>query len=136
MKLVSFRVEMFKSIIDSGWVRVSDLTTIVGKNEAGKTSLLKALHKLKPFNPEPYSMENEWPRGHRPQRNPKHVVCRAKFALSDDEITDLTAIAGRNVPFTEIEVSRSYEGNLEIVFEAGLFDERLRPNQFDSAAIV
>lgn len=74
MRLVEFRVQMYRSIIDSSWVKVNPLTVVVGKNESGKTTLLKALHKLKPFAPEPYSMDSEWPRGRRQERNPKQIA--------------------------------------------------------------
>ena len=49
MDLICFRVTMYKGILDSGWVEVNPLTVLVGKNESGKTSLLKALHKLNPY---------------------------------------------------------------------------------------
>ena len=81
MKLKRFRVQMFKCILDSGWVDVTDLTVLVGKNEAGKTSLLKALQKFNPLTPEPYSMAREWPRGHRGERSDSQVVCQAEFRL-------------------------------------------------------
>ena len=48
MKLIEFNVRMFRSITDSGWVKLDDIAVIVGKNESGKTSLLKALWKLMP----------------------------------------------------------------------------------------
>ena len=44
MDLTALRVTMYKGIIDSGWVDVNRLTVLVGKNESGKTSLLRALH--------------------------------------------------------------------------------------------
>ena len=53
MDLIKFRVTMYKGIKDSRWVDVNDLTVLVGKNESGKTSLLKALHKLNPYVPDP-----------------------------------------------------------------------------------
>lgn len=48
MKLTKFRVQNFKSFVDSGWVDCQDVTAIAGVNEAGKSNLLKALWKLKP----------------------------------------------------------------------------------------
>lgn len=131
VKISAYRIRMYKSIIDSGWIQVSPLTTLVGKNEAGKTSLLKALHKLNPFKPEPYSMDREWPRGHRKDRNPGHVVCRARFTLNEDEISPLSEIAGQPFPTTELEVTRTYAGELEVLFPEHLFTEKLRPNQID-----
>jgi recombinational DNA repair ATPase RecF len=75
LKLIAFRIRMYKNIADSGRVEVENLTVIVGKNEAGKTSLLRALHKFKPFKPDPYSIEREWPRGNRRSRTDTQVVC-------------------------------------------------------------
>ncbi len=46
MKLVKFRIQNFRSIIDSGWIDVNDLTCFVGLNEAGKSNLLLALSKF------------------------------------------------------------------------------------------
>ncbi|MYC77156.1 AAA family ATPase [Candidatus Poribacteria bacterium] len=119
MKLTEFRVCMYKGIIDSGWVDVNDLTVLVGKNESGKTSLLKALHKLNPYKSETeesesYNNTKEWPRGRRVESSEEHVVCRAKFQLSDEEKTELAQIAeGETLPET-VEVSRNYAGQLEI----------------------
>lgn len=121
MKLTEFRVCMYKGIYDSGWVDVNDLTVLVGKNESGKTSLLKALHKLNPYKsetnePEPYKRTKEWPRGRRVESSEEHVVCRAKFQLSDEEKAELAQIAeGDTFPDT-VEVSRNYAGQLEISF--------------------
>ena len=48
MKLTKFRVQNFRSFVDSGWVDCDDVTAIAGVNEAGKSNLLRALWKLKP----------------------------------------------------------------------------------------
>jgi AAA15 family ATPase/GTPase len=48
MQLKWFQVRDFQSIRDSGCIAVSDITCLVGKNEAGKSALLKALYKLNP----------------------------------------------------------------------------------------
>ena len=50
MKLTAFRIYRYKSILDSGWIEVSPLTALVGKNESGKTTVLKALHKFNPYD--------------------------------------------------------------------------------------
>lgn len=50
MKLKEFRVREFRSIWDSGPIKVDDQTTcFVGKNEAGKTTLLNALYRTNPI---------------------------------------------------------------------------------------
>ncbi len=44
MRLVSFRIKNYKSILDSGICLVDERVTILaGKNEAGKTAILQAL---------------------------------------------------------------------------------------------
>ena len=44
MKLIKFRIQHYKSIRDSGWCWLaSDVTTLAGKNESGKSAVLEAL---------------------------------------------------------------------------------------------
>jgi predicted ATP-dependent endonuclease of OLD family len=104
---------MYRSVIDSGWVQVVPLTVLVGKNESGKTSLLRALHKFKPFTPEPYRMENEWPRGCRKERNPNQVVCSVRFELTASQRGELEKLTGE-APGDKavIEMDRTYAGTL------------------------
>lgn len=49
MRLKSVRIAEFKSIRDSGVFEIGDVTSLVGKNEAGKTALLQALYRLNPI---------------------------------------------------------------------------------------
>lgn len=51
MRLKSVRIRNYRSIDDSGVVPIEDITCLVGKNEAGKTAFLSALHLLNPLNP-------------------------------------------------------------------------------------
>lgn len=52
MKLKEYTVREFRSIWDSGTVKVDDQATcLVGKNEAGKTALLTALYRTNPIIP-------------------------------------------------------------------------------------
>ena len=133
MDLISFRVTMYKGIIDSDWVEVNPLTVLVGKNESGKTTLLKALHKLNPYTSEPYIMGKEWPRGQRREQNEKQVVCRAKFRLADQEKSDLAQIA-ENTTFSDtIEVSRNYAGELKIDFDGDIFSDKRHPDDINNA---
>ncbi len=48
VKLKSVRVQNFKSIEDSSEFAIDQVTCLVGKNEAGKSSVLDALYKLNP----------------------------------------------------------------------------------------
>ena len=62
MKAIRFRVQNFRNIDDSDWIALEKVTAFVGRNESGKTSLLKALHKFNPATPEPYDPQREFPR--------------------------------------------------------------------------
>ncbi|MGE5485825.1 MAG: AAA family ATPase [Ignavibacteriales bacterium] len=131
MRLVGFRVQMYRCIVDSGWIDVSPLTAVVGKNESGKTALLKALHKLNPSVPEPYCIDREWPRRFRKDRNEGQVVCSARFELGPDEIEELKAFSGEEVIPSIVEVRRDYAGRLEILFPPELFPDRLRQQDLE-----
>src|SRR5689334_14226737 len=48
MHLDLFRVTNFRSIQDSGEVLVSQITALLGRNESGKSNLLRALASLNP----------------------------------------------------------------------------------------
>jgi hypothetical protein len=48
MRLLSVRIRDFRCIEDSTEFSITDVTCLVGKNESGKTAILKALYKLKP----------------------------------------------------------------------------------------
>jgi len=48
MRLVSVRIQDFRCIEDSTEFPIKDVTCLVGKNESGKTAILKALYKLDP----------------------------------------------------------------------------------------
>ena len=46
MRLTAFKIRNFRSIVDSGWNSLSpdNITSLIGQNESGKTSVLEALH--------------------------------------------------------------------------------------------
>ena len=92
------------------------LTCVVGKNQAGKSALLRALHKFNPHLPDPYDMRSEWPRGQRTQRNNKQAVCEVRFTLSPEEVKKLAEITGQEVSDENVVVTKDYEGNYEIEF--------------------
>ncbi|MCB5364297.1 AAA family ATPase [Pusillimonas sp. CC-YST705] len=48
MKLITYRVTNFRSVIDSGDIEAGDVAALIGVNESGKTNLLLPLWKLNP----------------------------------------------------------------------------------------
>ncbi len=116
MQLKSFRVFCYRPILDSGWVDVDDITVVVGKNESGKTALLKALHKFNPYKPEPYNIDREWPRGHRKERSQEQVVVETKFEFTDTEKTQIHESCPASIAPTGVQISKTYKGDFKFAF--------------------
>ena len=65
MRLAEVQVERFRNFTDAQKVTIeADVTGLVGKNESGKTTVLKALHRLKPANgaDREFNLTVEYPR--------------------------------------------------------------------------
>jgi predicted ATP-dependent endonuclease of OLD family len=89
MKLLKFRVTNFRSVSDSGWLDVSDVTALIGENEAGKTNLLLPLWKFNPTSGGEISLLDDMPRSrYAEMRNePKsHRFIYCEFELDDSGI--------------------------------------------------
>lgn len=95
MKLKKVQITDFRSVWDTGEFEIADITCLVGKNEAGKTAVLKALHRLHPLEEsgEVFSVTDDFPRSmvsdyeadvKSGKRTAAHVIV-AKFELSDAE---------------------------------------------------
>ena len=49
MKLQAVTIQKFRNFVDAQRIEIEDdVTCLVGKNESGKTTILKALHRLNP----------------------------------------------------------------------------------------
>ena len=123
MEIKAFKVTNYRSITDSGWIDLEDLTVLVGKNESGKTSLLRALHKFNPFNPEPYSLDKEWPKGNRKARDQKAIVCSVRFQLDAVEQKEISAQVDADASKT-FEMSINYAGQLALYLSRDQFPDR------------
>ena len=90
MRLSRVRIENYRSIEDSGWIEVEpEITSLVGKNESGKTAFLQALFKLNPIEPAEYLEILDFPsRLTRKRKDSDDAirVCTAEFELADEEL--------------------------------------------------
>jgi hypothetical protein len=116
MELKAFKVLYYRPILDSGWVDIDDITVVVGKNESGKTALLRALHKFNPFKPEPYVIDREWPRGHRGERRQDAVVVETRFEFTDAEKAQLAQHWIVTPPPAGVHISKTYKGSFGYSF--------------------
>jgi AAA ATPase domain len=119
MKLKEFQVTMYQSVLDSGVVDVGDVVCLVGKNEAGKTALLKALYKLNPIRPEDaaFSATDDYPRMEVSNYEesvaeggtPDDAVA-ATYELSDSETEELSLLFGPSfLKSCSLRISKSYD---------------------------
>jgi len=126
MKLINAHVTEFRSINDSTQFEIGDITCLVGKNESGKTALLKALYKLNPIVEEngDFDVTDDYPRCdvsdyeddvESGERSPATVIC-AIYALEDDDILVVENAYGKAC-FTSkqptVSLSKGYANELE-----------------------
>lgn len=133
MQIESFRIRKFRNIQDSGEIELEQLTCVVGKNQSGKTALLRALHKFNPYDPDPYNITREWPRGERRDQNPKQVVCEVRFVLSKEEKEELSTIADKKITAKSVIITKDNEGSFEfkLIEQPDIFPDQLHPNDID-----
>lgn len=120
MKLINFEITDFQCIRISNPIRVGDLTCLLGKNEAGKTALLKGLYKLNPVieADSAYDVVDDYPRAAVEEYErrlahgeiPAATVCRAEFELQDEETSAITGDFGPQVLNSNVlTVSKGYD---------------------------
>jgi predicted ATPase len=108
MKIVSFSVSNFRSITKAHKISVSNKTVLLGKNNEGKSNLLKALNigmnllirhgsdrrlirylgRSRYFNEKYYVWERDYPLLEREHTKNSKSTFRFEFELSDDEKTE------------------------------------------------
>jgi predicted ATPase len=118
MKLKRVRVTNFKSVLDSEWFTVGDLTCLVGKNESGKTALLEALERLNSVRPERGTFrETEYPRmnwSEYEESSDVDVAVFSEWELSHEERDHIRGLAGEGVELEPgyVAVSKDYDNTL------------------------
>jgi predicted ATP-dependent endonuclease of OLD family len=116
MKLISAHITNFRSIEDSNQFEIGELTCLVGKNEAGKTTILQALYGLKPFGAFSYDKVRDYPRRNLNRFDDRHPdgkskVIETKWALSDADIKCITDKFGKDALKTKEIVVSKYIGD-------------------------
>lgn len=106
MKLTKVRITNFQCIQDSTEFDIDDVTCLVGKNEAGKTALLKALYRLNPINEADgtFDTTDDYPRRNlveykkkiRDGKQEPAEVVHATYALDSDDIKAIQEISVGN----------------------------------------
>lgn len=112
MQLKSFRVRNYRSINDSGPIDVAKITSLVGRNESGKSNLLQALQSLSPpGGRKPLVPIKDFPR----DRNLKECLDTTPFLettwdLSEEEREEIRMVLPQAQSVKEARISRDYKG--------------------------
>ena len=119
MKLQRVHVREFKSVWDSNPFDIDRVACLVGKNEAGKTSILQALYRLNPIveTDGDFDITDDYPRSEvenyqqdiESKRRTHVEVITATFALDKSELDAIGAKYGLNVlSKPEVTLSKGY----------------------------
>ncbi|WP_338857840.1 AAA family ATPase (plasmid) [Gordonia hongkongensis] len=120
MHLRSVSIKKFRNIVDSGVIKLDDkLTCLVGLNEAGKTSILRALHLIKPHDAAMLDETTDYPRWiwKRDQRSDDvgaEPTVRTVFELDDSDVEALAGL-GAVLATREATVSRWFGKDQPVV---------------------
>jgi predicted ATP-dependent endonuclease of OLD family len=119
MKLASFRVRRYKNVLDSTEVSVeSDVTTLVGMNESGKSTMLDALYRLNPVYGDTFVERDDYPRWRWKRDGRKEDLSvispiQATFQLDENDLEALRDELGEGVVTAEtVTIGRRYNGGL------------------------
>lgn len=130
MILVEVQVRHFKNILDSAPVLVEPtITSIVGKNESGKTAFLHALYRANPAHEgAKFSVQQQYPawleKQHRREgKDLEHSrPISAKFELETKDLSTLEARFGQGILTSkEVILEREYSGKKWFTYQT---DER------------
>ena len=137
MQLLSFSVTNYRSITAAQGVSLSQKTILIGRNNEGKSNVLRALqtsmHLLQRhalgemrlsrstlLTDEPYATdanyrwERDFPLKLQKRSGPRHTVFRLEFGLSEDETAELKAVISSNLRGTlPLEITIGRESNPE-----------------------
>lgn len=119
MKLTRFKVTNFRSVDDSGWIEVDDVTALIGVNESGKTNLLLPLWKLNPARDGEIQQTSDFPKtmfGEIRAKPADYPFVTAEFTT--DGVTDWIArMAGVTLDVVRIvQVTRFFNGHYRVIF--------------------
>lgn len=130
MRLTAFRVQNYKRIEDTGWVKCRDLTVLVGKNEAGKSAILRGLSKLNPSDEEKYDGLREFPRRRfSNDYQDTEDVATGRFEFDEDNVAALTAISPLLAGVKYVEVGRQYNNKWWVHFSPAAGGDYLKGSQ-------
>ncbi|MCH7712754.1 MAG: AAA family ATPase [Chloroflexi bacterium] len=125
MILKTVHVKNYKCVRDSNEFRIDDkITYLVGKNESGKTTLLQAIAKINPVDPDDGIFDVlEYPRRHLVQYQERQgqesdQAVSTTWELTQEDIADLERIAGPPArQITTVGIAKGYSNQTHYDFD-------------------
>lgn len=110
MRLSTFRIKNYRSIQDSGEISASRITALLGRNESGKSNLLRALTHVNPVGGlQPLNGVKDFPRNRRLEECSEHTpVAVTTWALNEHEQAHISKLWPRARPDEPITIERFY----------------------------
>src|SRR5690606_25319858 len=136
MRLITFSVSNFRSVTRAHRVALANLTVLIGRNNEGKSNLLRALdvamallqqhaqpggrstRTILGSTPSPYVWKRDFPVQLQARRSSTQTILKLEFELSQDEIDDFRGDIGSNLngilPL-EIRIGKDEEPHIKVV---------------------
>lgn len=137
MKLVKFRVCNFRSIKDSTWIDCSNVTNIIGVNEAWKSNALLALWKLHPASDGEINLLEDLPRNDYSDLKNKCATLpfiQAYFQIDKEDslLDELVTITNREVnELNLLYIERHYNGKYHYEFPNEMKNKELNASDLN-----
>jgi len=131
VKLVTVTIQKFRNFVEPQVIEIEDdVTVLVGKNESGKTTVLKALHRLHPANGESrkFDLVTEYPRWRlaRDRRENSDIgktqPISATFSVQQSDIDELDDLPTSLLPTTVVHAAKDYENSYFVWLSTSIRD--------------
>jgi predicted ATP-dependent endonuclease of OLD family len=121
MKLKKFRIQNFRSLVDSGEINVAPIMCLIGPNESGKSSILQGLATLSMDSKYDYFDLTEL-NGVMKKFNDGELLSKdiriiwTEFELTEDEKKELKNLVQEvGTDFSNVEISKYFDESYEVV---------------------